>query len=91
MPKLEKSGFNRFWPMKQNMGLDKQGRRMYREVFVDMTTGKESGGGVDPETGLEKGWNGEPEGNPETLIHSSNELYRKNYDSITWNTKEGGC
>jgi hypothetical protein len=87
MPKLEKDGFKRFWPMKQNMGHDSKGRRMYRECFVDMTTGAIGGGGVDPETGQEKGWNGEPEGNPNNLVFSSNELFRKNYELISWTSK----
>ena len=90
MSKLEKDGFKRFWPMKQNMGQDKEGRRLYRECFVDMTTGDLSGGGVDPETGEEKGWNGEPDGAPNNLVFSSNELFRKNYALIKWTSKQGG-
>lgn len=90
MPRLEKDGFKRFWPMKQNMGKDKEGRTLYREVFVDMTTGKESCGGIDPETGQEKGWNGEPEGKPNSVIFSVNERYRKNFSLIKWIPKEGG-
>ena len=84
MPRLEKDGFKRFWPMKQNMGKDKEGRTLYREVFVDMTTGKESGGGVDPETGQEKGWNGEPAGKPNNPIYSSIERFRRGYSKINW-------
>jgi hypothetical protein len=90
MPKLEKDGFKRFWPLRQNMGQDRQGRRLYREIFRDMTTGEICGGGVNPETGQEKGWNGEPEGKPNNVVFSSNELFRKNYALIKWNSKEGG-
>ena len=73
--------------MKQHMGTDNKGRRMFREVFVDMTTGKECGGGVDLETGQEKGWNGEPEGIPNNPIHSASERFRENYSQIIWESK----
>jgi hypothetical protein len=87
MSRLEKDGFKRFWPMKQNMGHDREGRRLYRECFVDMTTGDLSGGGVDPETGQEKGWNGEPEGKPDGTVKSFNEKYAEGYMQIKWNNK----
>jgi hypothetical protein len=52
MPRLEKSGYKRFWELKQLAGHNRDGTRRTVEGFRDMTTG-------EFHTSV-KGWNGQP-------------------------------
>lgn len=87
MPNLQISGYGRIWPMKQLMGRDKEGRDMYREVYLDVKS-KEIHFEVNKH-GEYLGWNGNPpNGLAEQNIHSSNDLYRRNFEKIRWNSKK---
>lgn len=52
MPRLEKSGYKRYWPLKQLAGHNMDGSRRTVEGFRDMTTGNFHA--------PKDGWSGEP-------------------------------
>ena len=86
MAKLEKSGFKRYWPMRELMGHAADGTRVTREVFRNMETGKIHVP-IDKKSGEFRGWSGEPVGAvPDQRVHSSTENYRARFELIKWNT-----
>lgn len=76
MATLETSGFKRLWEMKEFVGHDSQGRKVFREVFRDMKTGAIYA--------PENGWNGSPDAKAEQPVPSASESFRQNYDQIIW-------
>ena len=84
MAKLERSGFKKFWEMRELMGHDSNGNRVTREVFRDMQTGQ-TYVPIDPKTGEFRGWNGEPVGaKPDQPVFSASDRYRANFELIDW-------
>ena len=82
MPKLEKSGYKKYWPMKQLMGTGAGGEKHVAEVYRNMVTG-ESHIPVSKD-GEFLGWNGEP---PELLPgekspEANSKKYRNRFDMI---------
>lgn len=77
MPKIEKSGYKKFWPLRQFTGRNLDGSKRSVEGFRDMITGEFH----IPD----KGWNGSPPqlplGEREPIL---SDKYRKNYDAIKW-------
>uniref|UniRef100_A0A6M3JTK8 Uncharacterized protein n=1 Tax=viral metagenome TaxID=1070528 RepID=A0A6M3JTK8_9ZZZZ len=83
MAKLQKSGYGRIWPMKQNMGKTKDGSFLYREVYLDVVS-KEIHFEVN-KNGEYLGWKGNPpNGLAEQPILSSSDKFRRNYEQIRW-------
>ena len=78
MPEIQKSGYKKFWEMKQLIGHNPDGSKKSVEGYRNMLTGEfhtSEGGWDDRPPELPSG-----ERLPET---SSN--YEKNYDAIKWN------
>ena len=77
MPRIEKSGYRRYWELKQHVGLNPDGSKRVVEGFRDMITGEFHA--------PKEGWNGSPpklttgEKPPEL----SNDFYIR-YDWIKW-------
>lgn len=78
MPRLETSGYKRFWELKQLAGHNRDGTRRTVEGFRNMLTGEFHAS--------EKGWDGPP---PDLLsgemIPVISNKYAKNYEKIVWN------
>ena len=84
MAKLEKSGFKRYWPLRELMGHAADGTRVTREVFRNMETGEIFV--PTAKDGTYQGWSGEPTGaKPDQPVHSASDRYRQNYENIQWN------
>ena len=79
MPRLEKSGYKRFWELKQLAGHNHDGSRRTVEGFRDMVTGEFHA--------PDNGWDGEPPPLPsgEMTPMASSDKYAHNYDRIVWN------
>lgn len=77
MPEIQKSGYKKFWPLKQLTGRNPDGSKRSIEGFRNMLTGEFHA--------PKKGFNGEPPEFPsgERLPETSSK-YAKNYDSIKW-------
>jgi hypothetical protein len=73
MPRIEKSGYKRFWELKQFVGKDGEGKKHGIEGFRDMLTGEFH---APPD-----GWNGEPPPLPsgERVPETNTEKFRANY------------
>jgi hypothetical protein len=84
MPEIKKSGYERWWPMKQHIGRNSDGTKITAEVYRNMLTG-EIHHPKDKE-GIANGWNGDPPpiDSAEKVFVTANEVYRKNYDQIDW-------
>ena len=84
MPKVEKSGYKKWWPMKELMGTSPDGKRQTAEVYRNMVTG-ESHHPVDGDGNL-VGWNGEPPAleSGDKVPETDNEKFRTGYDGINW-------
>ena len=82
MPKLQTSGYKKYWPLKAFEGKRPDGSKITSEVFRDMTTG-DIHYPIDKDGNLQ-GWNGEPPPLPsgEKPAHTDNERYLKNYDMV---------
>jgi hypothetical protein len=80
MPRLEKSGYKRYWELKQLAGHDRDGTRRTIEGFRDMLTGEF--------TAPENGWSGQPPELPSgEMIPAISDKYAQNYDKIRWNRR----
>ena len=77
MQEIEKSGYKRYWELKQLTGRNPDGSKKSVEGFRDMTTGEFH----TPE----KGWSGQP---PEFLSGEKDPVvsdkFGRNYDLIKW-------
>jgi len=84
MPKIQTSGYKKYWPLKAFEGRRPDGSKITSEVFRDMTTG-DIHRPID-EDGKMAGWNGSPpELQPgEKIPERNNDLYKQNYDLIKW-------
>jgi hypothetical protein len=77
MPRIEKSGYKRFWPLRQFTGRGPNGEKHSIEGYRDMVTGKFYA--------PDKGWDGSP---PELPRHEkgvevpSSKKYVDNYPAI---------
>lgn len=81
MPAIEKSGYRKWWPMREIVKRDKLGRTVYREVFRNMETG-ESHYPKDKD-GKDIGWNGEPPPLSEgEKIMETSDRFKQNFDQI---------
>lgn len=78
MPRLEKSGYKKYWPLRQLVGHNSDGSKRSVEGFRDMTTGDFNA--------PENGWSGEPpplpHGERDPVLSNT---YKDNYDMIKWN------
>lgn len=79
MIKRETHGYRRYAEMRQFCGFDKEGRKMYKEGYIDMTNNSFH----SPDTG----WSGAPPELPpgervQALINDT--PYRKGYALIKW-------
>ena len=76
MPKLETTGYKKFWPLKQLVGHNQDGSKKSVEGFRNMKTGEFHA--------PEKGWNGEPPSLPsgEKKPTSNSNKFSQNYPSI---------
>ena len=77
MPEIQKSGYKRFWELRQLTGRNPDGSKKSVEGYLDMTTNEFYA--------PENGWNGRPPELPsgERLPETSSK-YAKNYDLIDW-------
>ncbi|MDO9566666.1 MAG: hypothetical protein Q7J15_08000 [Candidatus Desulfaltia sp.] len=77
MPKIEKSGYKRFWELKEYAGVNPDGSKRSIEGYRDMVTGQFHAS--------EKGWLGEPPELPsgERTLNFSDK-FKQNYDKILW-------
>jgi len=79
MSRLEKSGYKRYWPLKQLAGHNRDGSKRTVEGFRNMLTGEFHA--------PDNGWSGEPPSLPsgEMTPMASSDKYVHNYDRIVWN------
>ena len=77
MPQVEKSGYKKFWPMRQFAGRGPKGEKVAIEGFRDMVTGEFHHDG--------NGWNGKPPELPsgeKDATTSSSRTFVDNYPAI---------
>ena len=78
MPEIQKSGYKKYWPLKQLTGRNPDGSKRSVEGYRDMISGKFHA--------PEKGWNGQPPVLPSgERIPEISTKYAQNYDKIKWN------
>jgi len=77
MPRIEKSGYRRYWELKEHVGFNPDGSKKSVEGFRDMLTGQFHA--------PKGGWSGRPpelpSGDREPII---TDKYKHNYDNILW-------
>ena len=77
MPRIEKSGYRRFWELKQHVGFNPDGSKKSVEGYMDMTNNEFHT--------TKNGWNDRPpelpSGEKEPVI---TDKYKRNYDKILW-------
>ena len=80
MPRLETSGYKRFWPMRQLVGRRADGSKRSVKGYRNMLTGEF--------TTPEKGWSGSPPELPSgEMTPTVSDKYAKNYEKIVWSKR----
>lgn len=84
MPELKTHGYERWWPMRQQVARNSDGTKIYAEVYRNMVTGEVHH--PKNKEGVAIGWNGEPPpvDPSEKVFVTANERYRAGYDAINW-------
>lgn len=78
MPRLESSGYKRYWPMRQLAGHNGDGSKRSVNGYRNMLSGEFHA--------PKNGWSGEPPALPSGEITPTvSDKYAQNYDLIAWN------
>lgn len=94
MPELKKSGFSKYWPMKEFQGKDAHGKPVGKEVYRDMETGQvynrkwDAGMEKTPEMKGNKAYSSVRFGNSQAYKDGWERIWGKKKGTLRWPMKE---